>query len=309
MNSRWPTRAALWSVLLLAGSMSSCYAHTISTENTLARIKETKMIRLGYEEDAFPFSYVESGHPVGFAIDVCNEIVKSLKTELDSDDLKVKWVRSSTASQFVQLNARAMDIMCTPAFYSPERHQLAEFSPPFFFANIRFMARKSDNNLTFASLSGHSILIKSGTTYLKQLHQLSITNGLNINVELDNNNKTAFEDIQNGKFAAQVASTVQLKALIAQSAHPEDFFISQERLCPPVPAGLLLPLRDIEFKKFMDEAMDALVTSSTFSRIYQKWFLEPISPLNINLNQPMSNELRILTSSKNKVIYDYEKAD
>ncbi len=309
MNVSWLLRAVLWSALLLAGPIRSGYAHTISTENTLARIKATNTIRLGYEEDAFPFSYIEAGHPAGYAIDICNEIVKSLKTELNSSDLQVKWVHSSTASQFVQLNARDMDIMCTPAFYSADRHLLAEFSPPFFFANIRFMARRSDNNFTFASLSGHSILVKSGTVYLRQLHQLSIANGLNINVELDNNNKVAFDDIQNGKFAAQVASTVQLKALIAQSSHPEDFFISEERLSSPVPAGLLFPLHDIELKKFMDSAMRDLITSNTFTRIYKKWFLEPISPQNLNLNQPMSKELRILTSSKNKVIYDYEKAD
>lgn len=309
MSASWLLRTGRLSVLLLLGMMVSAQAHTIITENTLARIKETKTIRLGYEDDAFPFSYEEAGRPVGYAIDICNEIVKSLHQKLNAGDLNVTWVRASTASQFLLLGSHSIDIMCTPAFYSTERHQLAEFSPPFYFASIRFMARKSEHNSTIEDLDGHSILIKSGTVFMKKLRQLSNAKGLNLNIELDNNNTTAFEDIQNGKFAALVASTVQLKAMIARSAHPEEFIISRERLSPPVPAGLLIPLHDIEFKKFMDGAMNSLVTTRTFATLYRKWFQSPITPKNINLNHPMSNELKRLISSDNKILYDYEKAD
>ncbi|MGB7800676.1 MAG: amino acid ABC transporter substrate-binding protein [Buttiauxella sp.] len=289
--------SAIWFLSLFLLCSPVCHAHGIHSKKTLERIAETKTITLGYQDDAFPFSYVESQQPAGYSIDICNKIVDDLKTKLKIKDLKVRWVRSSTASQFVLIKNHVTDMMCIPAFYSELRHQQAEFTLPFFFSSTRFITRKNNNTDTIKELAGHSVLVKSGTIYVEQLHQLNKSNDLNLNIELDNSNNAAFRSIQAGELPALISSYVLLKGMIALSPDPQDFEISDEVFSQPIPAGLLLPLYDPEFKSFVDESMSKILISKDFTSLYQHWFMSPIAPKSINLNIPMSTALKALIAS------------
>lgn len=113
--------AALIVISLFFFMSPPCLAHGTHSKKTLERIAETKTITLGYQDDAFPFSYIESQQPAGYSIDICNKVVEALKVKLRIKDLKVRWVKSSTASQFVLIKNHVTDIMCIPAFYSELR--------------------------------------------------------------------------------------------------------------------------------------------------------------------------------------------
>ncbi|TNV20868.1 amino acid ABC transporter substrate-binding protein [Buttiauxella sp. B2] len=289
------------SLLLLASQI--CQAHPIHSNNTLEKIAKTKSISLGYQDDAFPFSYLDAQRPAGYSIDICNKIVDAVKTKLKIKDLKVHWIKSSTASQFVLIKNHVTDVMCIPAFYSELRHQQAEFSLPYFFSRTRFVTRKNNHTDTIEDLAGHSILVKSGTIYVEQIHNINRVNDLNLNIELDNNNNVAFNDIESGELPALVSSTVFLKGMIALSAKAEELEISDEALSPPIPAGLLLPLNDSEFKNFLDSTMQSLFSSKDFTAIYQRWFQSPIPPKAINLNIPMSTDLKALITSTSPYVY------
>ena len=49
---------------------------------------------------------------------------------------------------------------------------------------------------------------------------------------------------------------------------------------------------DPEFKKIVDQAIVNVFKSGEINRIYTKWFQSPIPPKNINLNWPMSEQLK-----------------
>lgn len=297
LNKPWFCRNSYLAIALLLLISPLCRAHNIHSKPTLDRIAETKTITLGYQDDAFPFSYVESQHPAGYSIDICNKIVDALKVKLKLKDLKVRWVKSSTASQFVLIKNHATDMMCIPAFYSELRHQQAEFTLPFFFSSTRFITRKNNHTDTIEDLAGHSVLVKSGTIYVEQLHQLNNVNELNLNIELENNNNAAFQSLESGELPALISSYVLLKGMMTQSPNPDEFEISDEVFSQPIPAGLLLPLNDREFKNFIDDAMHSILISKDFPRFYQHWFMSPIPPKSINLNIPMSDALKALIVS------------
>lgn len=297
LNKPWFCRASYLAIALLLLISPLCQAHNIHSKPTLDRIAETKTITLGYQDDAFPFSYVESQHPVGYSIDICNKIVDALKVKLKLKDLKVRWVKSSTASQFVLIKNHATDMMCIPAFYSELRHQQAEFTLPFFFSSTRFITRKNNHTDTIDDLAGHSVLVKSGTIYVEQLHQLNKTNDLNLNIELENNNNAAFQSLESGELPALISSYVLLKGMMTLSPNPDEFEISNEVFSQPIAAGLLLPLNDREFKNFIDDAMRSILISKDFPHFYQHWFMSPIPPKSINLNIPMSDALKALIVS------------
>lgn len=283
-----------------------CAAEVQQTD-TLAKIASTNTITLGYQDDAFPFSWQDENAPAGYSIDICKNIVDALKTKLQLKNLKVEWVKANTASQFVLIKNHMADIMCIPAFYSPHRHRSSEFSLPFYFSSTRYLVRKSKGNDNLQALSGHSVLVKSGTIYVEQLQRINATNALGLNIHLDNNNITAFNELKNGEYSALISSTVLLKGMIAQTPNPENYELSDIALSAPLPAGLLIPLNDCKFKEFIDSTLFSLLTSRDFITLYNKWFQSPIASKSINLNIPMSDNLKALTAAKKKINFDYEK--
>ncbi|AOE85910.1 ABC transporter [Pseudomonas sp. TCU-HL1] len=50
------------------------------------------------------------------------------------------------------------------------------------------------------------------------------------------------------------------------------------------------------FKKVVDKAIADTFASGEINGIYDKWFIQPIPPKGLNLNFPMSNELKQLVA-------------
>jgi glutamate/aspartate transport system substrate-binding protein len=58
------------------------------------------------------------------------------------------------------------------------------------------------------------------------------------------------------------------------------------------PYGIIERRDDPEFKKVVDTALINLYKSGEVNKIYDKWFMSPIPPKGINLNVPMSPQLK-----------------
>ena len=72
---------------------------------------------------------------------------------------------------------------------------------------------------------------------------------------------------------------------------PADYVISSEAYSVE-PYGIMLRKDDPAFQKVADDATAKLYTSGAIIPIYEKWFLKPIPPKNINLNLPASPQLK-----------------
>ena len=76
-------------VTALASICASAGAEDLS--GTLAKIKETGVITLGYRESSVPFSYLSSdGKPVGYAFEVCRRVADAAQKALDMPKLEVR---------------------------------------------------------------------------------------------------------------------------------------------------------------------------------------------------------------------------
>ena len=58
------------------------------------------------------------------------------------------------------------------------------------------------------------------------------------------------------------------------------------------PYAFMMRRDDPAFKKLVDDTLAELAKSGQFEKLYTKWFLSPIPPNNMNLNAPMSDELK-----------------
>ena len=56
---------------------------------------------------------------------------------------------------------------------------------------------------------------------------------------------------------------------------------------------------DASFKKLVDGVVADLQTSGRAEKLYNKWFMAPVPPRNINLNYPLSADMKALFAAPN----------
>ena len=67
---------------------------------TLARIRETGVIVLGYRPASAPFSYLDAQlRPTGYSVELCERVIASLRTRLKLPDLEVRRVAVGSATR------------------------------------------------------------------------------------------------------------------------------------------------------------------------------------------------------------------
>lgn len=49
---------------------------------------------------------------------------------------------------------------------------------------------------------------------------------------------------------------------------------------------------DPQFKALVDRLVDGMMKSGEMDKLYNKWFMSPISPKNANINYPLNAETR-----------------
>ncbi|MDR1350307.1 MAG: hypothetical protein LBJ59_05930 [Zoogloeaceae bacterium] len=79
-----------------AGVFMLIFAFTVHAQElngTLKRIKESGVINLGYREASIPFSYLDTTRlPIGYAVELCDQVVKTIKTRSSIPVLNVKLI-------------------------------------------------------------------------------------------------------------------------------------------------------------------------------------------------------------------------
>jgi putrescine:ornithine antiporter len=111
-----------------------------STE-TLVRVRQTGTLKLGYYVNARPFSYQdESGKPAGYAIVLCQEIAKDVKTELALPSLAVEFVPVGV-DRFDSLQQGRIDLLCGPSVETLARRKEISFSIPIFPGGVGALLR------------------------------------------------------------------------------------------------------------------------------------------------------------------------
>ena len=85
---------------------------------------------------------------------------------------------------------------------------------------------------------------------------------------------------------------------ISMARNPSDFMVTGEVLHVE-PNALMLRKDDPAFKKAVDDQIRRMMSSGELTRLYDKWFMQPIPPKNLPVNLPMGESLKGLIASPN----------
>jgi glutamate/aspartate transport system substrate-binding protein len=261
-------------------------------EGTLKKIKDSGSITIGHRDASLPLSYYDDKQrPIGYAMDLCHRIVDSVKSHLKMPKLEVKYQLVTSANRIPLMANGTIDLECGSTTNNLERQQQVWFTITHFVTANKFVAKRSAKLSKLEDLKGKTVVSTAGTTNIKQITALNNEKNLGMNIVSANGHPEAFQMVESGRAAAFVMDDILLYGLVANSKNPKQFTISQEALSVE-PYGIMLRKGDTEFKKVVDDAMIKIYKSGEGAKIYAKWFQKPIPPRNINLNVPMSPQLK-----------------
>jgi glutamate/aspartate transport system substrate-binding protein len=279
--------------LALAAAFCAAQANAEELTGTLKKIKDTGAITIGYRDSSIPFSYLDdSQKPVGFAIDICYKIVEAVKKELKLDKLQVELNPLTSSSRIPLLANGTIDLECGSTTNNPDRQKQVAFTNTHFLTATRFVSKKSSNIKSIDDLKGKTVASTSGTTNIRQLTEANAARNLGIIIIPAKEHAESFLLVETDRAVAVVLDDILLASFVAGSKDPGAYVMSTDAFSKPEPYGVMLRKDDPAFKKVVDDATAALYQSAEGERLYDRWFMQKIPPKGLNLNTPISPELK-----------------
>ena len=262
---------------------------------TLDKIRDSGEIVLGHRDASIPFSYIATDptQPVGYAIDLQRTIVEAIKKELDMPNLKVTYRLTTSQNRIEELQDGSIDLSCDSTSNKPERQKQVDFSVGFFVTKARILTHADAEIANFKDLKGKKVVTTDGTSSQDYLQAMYGKKDSNINLSVAPDHQEAFLMLENHRVDAMVLDDALLLSKKADARHPDDWKIVGDSRVSEI-YGCLLRKNDGDFKAVVDNALKAEYATGNIEALYDKWFMQPIPPKNLNLNFPMSDDLKTL---------------
>jgi glutamate/aspartate transport system substrate-binding protein len=262
---------------LLAGGFASAAlsqeaAGVSQLVGTLQKIKATRTIAIGYRTASLPFSYLNAaGQPIGYSIDICQEIVKDVRAELGVDAIQMKYLPVDTQTRISSVVDGAIDLECGTTTNTTERQKQVSFSPIIFVSGTKLAVKRSSHFRSYRDLKGHAVAVTPASTNEAAIEALNANEGLNIRILQVASNIEAFEAVAADRADAWAGDDAVLFAAIAESGNPRDFKVLDEFLSYD-PYGIMYRKNDPEFGALVKHTFDRLAHTRELARIYEQWF-------------------------------------
>ena len=296
----------------IAAALISTPVFAAELTGTLKKIKESGTITLGHRDASIPFSYIAdaSGKPVGYSHDIQLAVVEALKKDLDLPDLKVKYNLVTSQTRIPLVQNGTVDLECGSTTNNVERQQQVGFSVGIFEVGTRLLTKVKDGQPAykdFPDLAGKNVVTTAGTTSERILKAMNADKQMKMNVISAKDHGEAFNMLESGRAVAFMMDDALLAGEMAKAKKPADWVITGTPQSYEI-YGCMVRKEDAAFKKAVDDAIVAYFKSGEVNKSYDKWFNQPIPPKGLNLQFPMSDELKKLIAEPTDKAADEKKS-
>ena len=262
------------------------------TGGTLQKIKETGTITIGHRESSAPFSYLDDQQkPIGYAMEICREVVEAVRAELKLPSIKIELTPVTSSNRIPLMANGTIDLECGSTTNNAERQKQVAFTNTHFLTASIFVAKKSAGLHHIADLKGKTVVSTAGSTNIAQLNKANADQNLNINIIPGKDHAEGLLMVETGRAAAFVMDDVIIAGLVASAKDPKLFAVGDEAFSKPEPYGIMLRKDDPAFKALVDAATAKLYKTGG-EALYAKWFLNTIPPKGINMNLPLTPAMK-----------------
>jgi len=289
ISLRFLVSIALALVCCLAGAEGASSAEGELT-GTLKKVNDTGVVTIGYRESSIPFSYVSGKQPIGYSIDLCQEIVDDIGRAVGRSDLAVRYKLVTSESRIPAVVAGEIDLECGSTTANAERRKEVDFSPTIYVSATKLMVRRGSPVRSFRDLGGRTVAVTAGTTNEVAVRALIERLKIPVEVLVARDHAEAFGMVRDGRAVALALDDVLLYGLIA-AAGPEgaQYTVLNDNLSYE-PYGIMFRKGDPALASLVANTFQRLAQTRELRWIYEHWFLKRL-PTGERLRIPMSEEL------------------
>ncbi|HLO64545.1 MAG TPA: glutamate/aspartate ABC transporter substrate-binding protein [Azonexus sp.] len=292
-------------IVIAAAVMAACSASAMAQESqTLKKIKDAGSITLGHRESSIPFSYYDDKQQViGYSQELMLKVVDAIKSELKLSKLDVKLMPVTSANRITLVQNGTVDIECGSTTNNTERQKQVAFSTTIFVIGTKLMTKKDSGIKDFPDLAGKNVVTTAGTTSERLIRKMNEDKQMKMNIISAKDHGESFLTLETGRAVAFMMDDALLYGEMAKARKPGDWIVTGTAQSKEA-YGCMLRKDDPGFKKVVDAALTKALTSGEAEKIYTKWFLNPIPPKGLNLNMPLSDDMKALMKAPNDKAFE-----
>jgi glutamate/aspartate transport system substrate-binding protein len=167
------TAAAMFVLTFGAASGGAGLAESAGT--TLQRIQSSGVVVIGHRESSLPMSYVANGTPLGYSVDVCQQIAQALGRHLKLRETKVAYRLVTSSSRFDAIEKGEVDLECGSTTNTAARRERVAFTIAHFIASSRIVVQSDKPYSRIEDLDGKTLASTAGTTNIDSLAREAAT--------------------------------------------------------------------------------------------------------------------------------------
>jgi ABC-type amino acid transport substrate-binding protein len=275
--------------LLLAAGLAGVFA---ADAQTLKKIANGNKITVAYREASVPFSYlIGSTKAVGFSVELTEAIIDDVRKKTKKPNLEVAYMPVTSQNRIPLLVNGTYDLECGSTTNNLARGKDVQFAINHFYTGTRLLVKKSSGIKNYSDLAKKTVASTTGTTNAQVIRKYSADKDLDMQLVLGKDHDDSLLLVESDRAVAFAMDDILLFGLMANSKNPAALQVVGDSL-QVEPYACMMRKNDPEFKKLVDGTISRMMKSGEFSRLYTKWFESPIPPKGVNLNLPMSEQLK-----------------
>jgi len=260
------------SIIVLLVMMAPVFAGAQELTGTLRKIKDTGVIRLGYHEEAEPFSFVNpQGTPVGYSLDLCRRVVNATKQRLGLPDLKTEFVLVNYENRFDAVESGKVDIECGTSTMTLARMQRVDFSLMTFVTGGGLVSLSRAPLSKIENAAGRSVAVIKGATAETKLKAYLQSKSIDADIVTVKNGGEGMQRLIDGDVDAFANDQATLIGQIMRTRMAGEFALSQD-LFSFEPYGLVMRRNDSDFRLVVNSELARVYRSGEVQRLFGKWF-------------------------------------
>jgi glutamate/aspartate transport system substrate-binding protein len=257
---------------------------------TLANIKRSHVVRLGYRESSPPFSFLDQANrPIGYSLELCEAIVEEIGVEVDDPNLKIEYVKVTSDDRIPAVVQNKIDLECGSTTANAERGRQVAFSPLMFVAGTKLMVPKASTVSGAADLKGKTVVVTKGTTNEQAMHNVDKKFALGLNIVASPDHEQSYQMLVDGKADAFATDDILLFGLIARHKAQDRFRVTGEYLSYD-PYGIMFRKGEPQLTAVVERTFRKLGSNRDLIPLYNKWFVSRL-PTGERLNVAISPQL------------------
>ena len=277
-------------------------------QSTLDKMRSSGAVTMGVRESSGALSYtLGDGKYAGFHVEICNTVLRDIQKQLNMKTLDIKYSPVTSQNRIPLLQNGTVDIECGSTTNNATRQKDVAFAVTTYVEEIRIAVKANSGITSLNQLNSRKVATTTGTTSVQLLRKHERATGVNFEEIFGKDHSDSFLLLESGRADAFVMDGSILAGNIANAKNSGDYRIVGEVIAVE-PIAIMMRKDDPSFKKAVDDNIKKMMKDGTLTKLWDKWFIQPIPPKNAKVGLALSDSTKQAWSSPNdRPAEDYQK--